>query len=205
MDLLTTTGHQEDVSVRAVAQLVGVTAPSIYMHFKDKDELLDAVCAEHFAALGRAMQEEAAATTDPLARLLAQGRGYVRFALAQPEHYRLSTMISRKPGTVDEMIQDTCFQQLLATVDKCTEAGIFPRSAGSTVDVSFRLWAAVHGVASLLVTKPWLPWGDVDDLVEQVLRAAVIGNAVGGQPGRLAELQDLGPALAPLWAKRSGS
>jgi len=35
MDLLARTGHQEDVSVRAVAQLVGVTAPSIYMHFKD--------------------------------------------------------------------------------------------------------------------------------------------------------------------------
>ncbi len=205
MDLLTSTGRQEDVSVRAVAQLVGVTAPSIYMHFKDKDELLDAVCAEQFAALGRAMEEEAATKTDPLERLLAQGRAYVRFALAQPEHYRLSTMISRKPGSVDEMIQDTCFQQLLATVEKCTEAGIFPESPGSNVHIGFRLWAATHGVASLLVTKPWLPWGDVDDLVEQMLRAAVIGNAVAGRPERLSELQDLGAALEPLWAKRSVS
>ena len=114
--------------MRAVAQLVGVTAPSIYMHFKDKDELLDAVCAEHFAALGRAMEEEAATLTDPLERLLAQGRAYVRFALARPEHYRLSTMISGKPGSVDEMIQDTCFQQLLATVDKCIGAGISPEA-----------------------------------------------------------------------------
>jgi AcrR family transcriptional regulator len=204
MDLLARTGHQEDVSVRAVAQLVGVTAPSIYMHFKDKDELLDAVCAEHFAALGRAMQEEAAAETDPLERLLAQGRAYVRFALARPEHYRLSTMISGKPGSVDEMIQDTCFQQLLATVEMCTGAGLFPKSPGSTVEVGLRLWAAVHGVASLLVTKPWLPWGDVNELVEQVIRAAVIGNAVGGRPERLAELQGLG-AAGPLWTRRSGS
>ena len=191
--------------MRAVAQLVGVTAPSIYMHFKDKDELLDAVCAEHSPPWAGPWRRKRRRTTDPLERLLAQGRAYVRFALAQPEHYRLSTMISRKPGSVDEMIQDTCFQQLLATVEKCTEAGIFPESPGSTVDVGFRLWAAVHGVASLLVTKPWLPWGDVDDLVEQVLRAAVIGNAVGGRPERLAELQDLGAALEPLWAKRSGS
>jgi AcrR family transcriptional regulator len=205
MDLLTSTGRQEDVSVRAVAELVGVTAPSIYMHFKDKDELLDAVCAEHFAALGRAMEEEAATKADPLERLLGQGRAYVRFALAQPEHYRLSTMISGKAGSVDEIIQDTCFQQLLATVDKCTEAGIFPESPGSTVDIGLRLWAATHGIASLLVTKPWLPWGDVDDLVEHVLRAAVIGNAVGGQPERLSELQGMGAALGPLWPKRSGS
>jgi len=61
----------------------------------------------------------------------------VRFALAQPEHYRLSTMISRKPGSVDEMIQDTCFQQLLATVEKCTEAGIFPKAPGATFTSAF--------------------------------------------------------------------
>ncbi len=205
MDLLSKTGHQEAVSVRAVAQLVGVTAPSIYMHFKDKDELLDAVCAEHFAALGRAMEEEAATLTDPLERLLAQGRAYVRFALARPEHYRLSTMISGKPGSVDEMIQDTCFQQLLATVDKCIGAGIFPGGPGNAVEVGLRLWAAAHGLASLLVCKPWLPWGDIDGLIERNLRAAIVGNAVGDRPERLAELQSLGAVLQPLWVPPSPS
>jgi AcrR family transcriptional regulator len=205
MDLLAKTGHQEAVSVRAVAQLVGVTTPSIYMHFKDKDELLDAVCAEHFAALGRAMEEEATTEKGPLERLLAQGRAYVRFALARPEHYRLSTMIAGKPGSVDATIQDTCFRQLLATVEKCIEAGIFPDSPGNAVDVGLRLWAAAHGIASLLVCKPWLPWGDVDELVELNLRAAAIGNAVGDRPERLAELQALGAVLQPLWATRSGS
>ena len=137
MDLLTSTGRQEDVSVRAVAQLAGSRRRPSTCTSRTKDELLDAVCAEQFAALGRAMEEEAATKTDPLERLLAQGRAYVRFALAQPEHYRLSTMISRKPGSVDEMIQDTCFQQLLATVEKCTEAGIFPEAPGSTVTSAF--------------------------------------------------------------------
>lgn len=205
MDLLAKTGHQEAVSVRAVAQLVGVTTPSIYMHFKDKDELLDAVCAEHFAALGRAMEQQAATESDPLERLLAQGRAYVRFALTRPEHYRLSTMIAGKPGSVDETIQDACFQQLLVTVDKCTKAGIFPEGPGNAVDVGLRLWAAVHGVASLLVCKPWLPWGDVDELIERNLRAAVVGSAVGGRPERLGELQRLGAVLQPLWSTRSVS
>jgi AcrR family transcriptional regulator len=203
MDLLARTGHQEAVSVRAVAQLVGVTTPSIYMHFKDKDELLDAVCAEHFAALGRAMAEAAGAT--PVERLLAQGRAYVRFALERPEHYRLSTMISSKPGSVDEVIQDTCFAQLLVTVEECISAGIFPDGPHSAVDLGLRLWAAAHGVASLLVCKPWLPWGDVDELIERNLRAALVGNAVGDRPERLAELQALGAMLDPLWAMRSGS
>lgn len=43
--LLLDTGHAKAVSIRAVAQRVGVTPPSIYLHFADKDALLDAVCA----------------------------------------------------------------------------------------------------------------------------------------------------------------
>jgi hypothetical protein len=129
----------------------------------------------------------------------------VHFALERPEHYRLSTMISGKPGTVDETIQDTCFQQLLETVQKCIAAGVFPGGPDSAADIGLRLWAATHGIASLLVCKPWLPWGDVDELVELNLRPALVGNAVGGRAERLAELQGLGAVLQPLWSTRSGS
>jgi AcrR family transcriptional regulator len=47
-DLLLETGHAKDVSIRSVAQRVGVTPPSIYLHFADKDALLDAVCGRYF-------------------------------------------------------------------------------------------------------------------------------------------------------------
>ena len=53
-ELLAETGNQEAVSVRAVAERVGITTPSIYLHFKDKDDLLDAVCADVFGAFGTA-------------------------------------------------------------------------------------------------------------------------------------------------------
>ncbi len=51
MDLLTETGSEDAVSIRAVAQRVGVSAPSIYLHFADKRALIDAVCEEVFEAL----------------------------------------------------------------------------------------------------------------------------------------------------------
>jgi len=47
------TGHAKAVSIRSVAQRVGVTSPSIYLHFADKDALLDAVCARYFERLDR--------------------------------------------------------------------------------------------------------------------------------------------------------
>ncbi len=96
-DLLAETGNQDAVSVRAVAERVGVTTPSIYLHFKDKDDLLDAVCTEVFEALGVALGEATAQGGSPLERLMAQGRAYVRFALDKPEHYRLAFMIRGEP------------------------------------------------------------------------------------------------------------
>ncbi len=70
-----------------------MTTPSIYLHFKDKDDLLDAVCADVFEALAVALAEASASSDDPMERLFAQGKAYVRFALEKPEHYRLAFMI----------------------------------------------------------------------------------------------------------------
>ena len=52
-DLLLETGHAKAVSIRSVAKRVGVTPPSIYLHFADKDALLDAVCARYFESSTR--------------------------------------------------------------------------------------------------------------------------------------------------------
>ncbi len=82
-DLLAETGNQDAVSVRAVAERVGVTTPSIYLHFKDKDDLLDAVCAEVFEALGVALGEAAALDGTPVERLMAAGPGLCAFRSGQ--------------------------------------------------------------------------------------------------------------------------
>src|SRR5436190_16118530 len=95
-DLLAETGSESAVSIRAVADRVGVSPPSIYLHFPDKEALLEAVCAEVFTALDQAMETAAATTTDPFEALRARGLAYVRFALGNPEHYRLVLMRRRE-------------------------------------------------------------------------------------------------------------
>ena len=82
-NLLLETGHARAVSIRSVAQRVGVTPPSIYLHFADKDALLDAVCARYFEKLDQEMQRVAARIV-PVEVLRAQGLAYVRFATANP-------------------------------------------------------------------------------------------------------------------------
>ena len=63
--------------------------------------------------------------------------------------------------------------------------------------IGVELWAMVHGLASLLITKPWLPWGDIDDLVEQSLRVVTAGCAMAGRTADLT-IQQLSAQLPKL-------
>jgi AcrR family transcriptional regulator len=182
--LLADAGHADQVSIRAVADAVGVTSPSIYLHFADKNELLGAVVADTFRELDDAMLAEAADADSPLARLRAFGMAYVRFAVTHPEHYRLAAMdpCPTPNVEVDDVLRSAAFEHFNATVVECIGAGLFV--ADDPLPITFALWTAAHGVASLVIAKPYLPWGDLDAFADRVLCAAAAGHAVTSRFGQ---------------------
>jgi AcrR family transcriptional regulator len=182
-ELLLETGHAKAVSIRSVAQRVGVTPPSIYLHFADKDALLDAVCARYFEKLDEQMQRAAAGQPTALDVLRAQGQAYVRFALATPELYRIATMGEGRPDSdVDITLASSAFQHMVVGVQAMMDEGIFAREDPTTV--ALEMWTAAHGVAALLIAKPYLPWGDVEAFTDRVLRAVCSGQIVSGLVGQ---------------------
>src|SRR5215469_11211930 len=88
--LLAAVGSDDALSLRAVAREVGVSAPSVYLHFADKEALLLAVASALFDDLESTLDRAAAeAGEDPVARLLARGHAYVAWGLAHPGHYKV--------------------------------------------------------------------------------------------------------------------
>jgi AcrR family transcriptional regulator len=178
-ELLAESGSADAVSIRAVADSVGVTPPSIYLHFTDKNALLDAVVSDVFAELDDAIQAAGATVPAdaPLTRLKAQGLAYVRFAVGHPEQYRVAAMEPCVvPPNVDDVIRAGAFAHFTETVVACMDADVFAK--GDPIPVALDLWAAAHGIAALMIAKPYLPWGDMDEIANRVLRAAAIGRAV---------------------------
>jgi AcrR family transcriptional regulator len=173
--LLIRTGDQGAVSVRAIAEAVGVTPPSIYLHFADKNELIFAVCAQHFGALDEAIESAAADATDPLEELRRRGLAYVRFGLDHPEQYRILFM--SKPSAMPEtwtpavMLENAAFNHHLEAVQRA-----FP-GVDDAYMVAIGLWAAVHGVVSLMISQPEFPWPDIEVLVDHMLATQVYGIA----------------------------
>ena len=183
-DLLLETGDAKAVSIRSVAQRVGVTPPSIYLHFADKDALLDAVCVQYFEKLDAEMQEVAGHAdqgdgASAIDVLRAQGLAYVRFALKTPELYRIATMGEGHPGSdVDTTLNISAFVHMRASVQSLIDQGIYP--PGDATMLALELWTAAHGVAAMLISRPYLPWGDVEEFADRVLRAVCFGHVVSG-------------------------
>jgi AcrR family transcriptional regulator len=179
-ELLLETGDEEAVSIRAVAQKVGVTPPSIYMHFADKNELIFQVCEKLFRELDELFEASAAGSNDPLESLMLRGKAYVQFGLEHPEHYRI--MFMNRPGSTPDRYKgavemgDGAFGHLVEAVARAIEAGSLPQQDPLTAAIA--LWSAAHGITSLLVAKPQFPWpDDVEGLVEELCRNAVRGLA----------------------------
>jgi AcrR family transcriptional regulator len=181
-ELLLATGHAKAVSIRSVAQRVGVTPPSIYLHFADKDALLDAVCARYFEKLDEEMQQLAVDQPSTIDVLRAQGLAYVRFAMKTPELYRIATMGEGRPGSdVDITLSSSAFMHMRNSVESLMAEGIYP--PGDPTTMALELWTVAHGVSALLVSRPYLPWGDAEAFADRVLRAAVCGHIVSDAIG----------------------
>ena len=160
---------------------MGVTPPSIYLHFADKEALLDAVCMEAFADFHAVLEQAASTAPDLRAALMAQGRAYVDFALSRPEHYRL--MFMRRPGdhlqmpTEAEVTTVAGLSVVIETIGAAQEAGVVTAD-GDPVRLAMSVWAAVHGISALLIAKPHFPWGDTEELIDRVLNMCLSG--IGG-------------------------
>jgi hypothetical protein len=126
--------------------------------------------------LDRMTTEAARGSDDPLESLLLRGRAYVRFGLDNPEPYRVIFM--RKPTATplpwqyEKIMSSSAFAHLVEAVAAAIAAG---RIEGDPMLVSIGLWSTVHGLTSLLISKPDFPWPDVDPLVDEVTEAALFG------------------------------
>jgi AcrR family transcriptional regulator len=189
-ELLLESGQARAVSIRSVAQRVGVTPPSIYLHFDDKDALLDAVCAHYLARLDQAMEQVAIGQPTSGDVLRAQGLAYVKFALQTPELYRLATMGEWRSGSdVDIALDSTAFKHMRASVQTLMDEGVYRTDDPTTI--ALELWTVAHGVAAILIAKPHLPYGDVEAFADRVLGAVLCGHMVAGVIGSEATSREL--------------
>ena len=173
-ELLEQTGSEEAVTLRAVARQVGISAPSIYSHFPDREAIVDAIVDGAFSDFNAAIKDASDAAgragQGPVARLRAGCAAYLRFAAERPNRYRL--LFERRDilGTGQRRfsaVRAQSFELLITSLQACVEAGI-SASTNPELDAT-AIWAALHGFATLHANMPGHAWPDTDALLDRIV------------------------------------
>jgi AcrR family transcriptional regulator len=157
------------VSLRKIAQRIGYTPMSIYLHFSDKADILDCICEETFTAFREVSEGLDREFVEPRARLEAGLRAFIDFALAHPHHYQLTFMtppsaplaLGRRPESGRD-----AYERFRSRVAACLEPEADVEVAAQVV------WSGIHGLISLLIARPDFPWQERQRLVDGVVGAA---------------------------------
>jgi AcrR family transcriptional regulator len=177
--LLARMGSDEALSLRSVARAVGVSAPSVYLHFADKDDLLVAVATDLFDDLRHTLDAAAAeAGEDPVAAVLARGQAYVAWGLAHPGHYKVlyeGVLMRRLPAPGLKAFGRPALQAIAGDLGRAAAAGRLGL-ADEPEELARLLWQVVHGMTSLRINKPGIDWGDPQTDVARLL-TRVLGLA----------------------------
>ena len=140
----------EKTSIRNIAEKIEYSPATIYLYYKDKDELLYDVQAQAFEKLDKYFRVHVVAQ-DPLQRLEQIMKAYVRFGKKNPELYDLMFII-RAPMNVVEDKEDwrnchDAFGTLVRGLTECVEKKLVRFNDPMVAAVS--VWSMGHGLVSL--------------------------------------------------------
>jgi AcrR family transcriptional regulator len=169
----------EALTMRRVAERIEYSPTTIYLYFKDKAELVKALCDETFAGLIGRLQDLARRHKDPLDYLDAGLRAYIDFGLENPSHYFVTfvaPMAHATDGAAYEFERSSgqqAFEFLRRTVEACVATGRF---RDVDVDAAAQtLWMAVHGLVTLLNRDKAFPFAPRQRLIDRLMATLLDG------------------------------
>ena len=171
----------ENVSMRRIADKIEYSPTTIYIYFNDKADLLEQVCKETFGRLVLRLSKIMDQPGDPIDRLKMGLITYIEFGLENPHEYRATFMMPIPEGLDKTKYQQgdspgmQAFSFLIRGVTDCVKAGKLP--AINVELASQTLWAGIHGITALLITKSWFPWAGRDKVIHSTVDTLVAGLA----------------------------
>jgi AcrR family transcriptional regulator len=176
-------GGPEAVVLREAARQVGVSATAAYRHFASHADLMHEVKEHCQTRLAECMDTELAASapsndpqTEAVRRLRALGIGYLRFATSEPGLFRTAFChIESEKEKLFEAWESPAYARLTAVLDDLAGLGLIAPEARPLAEVF--PWAAVHGLANLLVDGPL---GGLPEDVKAVAVERTMGAVIDG-------------------------
>ena len=161
---------EENLSLRKVAALCNVSHAAPYAHFKDKDELLEAI---KNSVTDRFMDELLKAIEDkPTAdqAIIAMGRTYIQFFSSNPDYFafifgkqNINAHLKMNREYKDDYPPFLLLRRMY--IKHLEENGLEKTAEEQEIEL-IKIWSIVHGMASIACMKgikSSVNWNDIDE------------------------------------------
>jgi len=155
MKLFTEQGY-DSVSIRKIADLIEYSPTTVYLYFKDKNEILFNLHEIGFQKMAE-YNIELWTIKNPLVRLHKMGENYIRFGLENPECYNLMFVLQAPMEALNGMENcdwrsgDQALGRLKETLQECIDKNLIEKA--DVDSMAMAIWGMVHGMVSLAVSK----------------------------------------------------
>ncbi|MBM3783436.1 MAG: TetR/AcrR family transcriptional regulator [Acidobacteria bacterium] len=175
----------EAVSMRKIADRIEYAASTIYLYFKNKDELIAGICTDTFEILIERLSELEQRGLAPMEELEGGLRCYIKFGLENPHQYRL-VFNNPFPDDHSHEMQEAnglglqALQFLARCIDRCRRSGDL--APGDALSDAMVVWMCVHGVTSVIITdhgKHGMPWPSEEAIIDRGVELIVRGLGYG--------------------------
>lgn len=169
-------GYRE-VSLRKIAREVGVTPTSIYLHFDSRDHLIHTLMEHAIEQLNEILEQTASQPTGPVEKLEALAREYVEFAREHPREYQVIYLVSSDEMSRYPKEKFRRARRGYEIVSRVIEEGV---AAGEMDEdnprvAAYTLWAQLHGVMSVVLSRRLDTRIDQDEFIEQAIQHIIHG------------------------------
>lgn len=175
----------EELSMRKLADRVGVSRTAPYHHFADKHELLSAIAEVGFADYEAGLEAALRGVEDPAQALRVFLGYYVGFALEHSQAYNL--MFGQgvwKSGHPTEALKGEAhrvFKSYVTRVEAWQKAGVLPAGADA-LRLAQISWSTLHGLCRLFLDGIYVDRSNVEELLglaEQMFRQSLQAGGAG--------------------------
>ena len=168
------------VTMRGIAKQIEYSPSTIYLYFKNKSEIVAAICSDTFETLIDSLQEIESRNLPPLESFTAGIRCYIHFGLENPHQYQLvfgaatPEEFTQAQGPND--LGRKALEHLGRSIHRCQEAGLF--ESRDTFSEAITVWMHLHGCASVLINDHGrynFPWPSSESLLDRTIDLIVRG------------------------------
>lgn len=165
----------EGLTMRAVADVLGISPMTPYRYFRDKDDILAAMRARAFDRFSDMLEQAFARPGSVIERSRAVADAYLQFAFDERASYRLMFDLSQ-PGEENypDLVRASARARRTMTdhVQALVDAGILK---GDPVVIGHVLWAGLHGAVVLELAGKLGPSCNFTQIYAEMARAIFMG------------------------------